>query len=132
MKDKKVISVKDFGHTKIYIRNDSIVEIRCSDNFTYEKEHIAQNIEYLKSIGTDLLVLNCVAPYTHISADARTFLAEGPHVGFVKAEAFWIQSLAQKILASFYTKIDKPKVPVKFLLDKKESENWLLSYLKTH
>lgn len=123
---REYIFIQNHGQSLINHRTDSIIEIQCSDNFTYEKEHIQQNIEYLKTIGTDLLILNCVAPYTQISAEARVFLAKGPHVGIVKAEAFWIQSLAQKLLASFYTKMDKPKVPVKFLLHEEEAVKWLL------
>jgi hypothetical protein len=124
-----IISKKDHGHTVICQNRNTIVEMHCADNFTYEVEHLLENLLYLKQIAGDkqLLVINYVAPYTQISTEARAFLANGSHKSFIKAEAYCIHSLAQKLLASFFVKIDKPKVPVKFFTKKEEAEKWLLS-----
>jgi hypothetical protein len=115
-----IISKKDHGHTVICQNRNTIIEMYCADNFTYEVEHLMENMLYLKEIAENnqLLILNYVAPYTQISTEARAF---------IKAEAYCIHSLAQKLLASFFVKIDKPKVPVKFFTKKEDAEKWLLS-----
>ena len=124
-----IISQKDHGHTIIYQNINTIVELHCADNFTFDIEHILENMRYLKQIADDqqLLILIYVAPYTQISPEARAFMAKADHLRFIKAEAFCIKSLAQKILASFYVKIDKPKVLVNFFENKEDAQSWLLS-----
>lgn len=117
----------DLGHTKFIIRKDGIIESICSDDFTYEKQHIQENLMFIKSQMKDkkLLVLNCVGQFTSISSEARAYVASGPHVDFIQAEAFLIQSLAQKIIARFFIKIDKPKVKANFFTKKEEAIEWL-------
>lgn len=123
------ISKKDHGHTIIIHNRNNIVEMYCADNFTYEVEHLMENMLYLNEIAKNnqLMILNYVAPYTQISTEARAYLAHGSHKSFIKAEAYCIHSLAQKLLASFFVKIDKPIVPVKFFTKKNDAKKWLLS-----
>lgn len=133
MLQNAILSKKDLGHTVFLQRTDRIVEAQCSDNFTYEIEHIAQNLDYLKSLaqGEKLLMLNCVAPYTHISAEARVFISKGAHLNIIKAEAYVIHSLAQKLIAQFFIRVDKPIVPANYFINKKETEKWLLKFNAT-
>lgn len=124
------LSEKNFGHTVLVERPNDIIEAICSDDFTYEVEHLKENMEYLSEIanGKKLLILNTVAPYTQISPEARAFLANGPHKEASRAEAFVIHTLAHKMVASFFLKVNKPKVPTKFFTDRHEALKWLLTY----
>ena len=124
----KIISNKDLGHTIFLLRSDGIVESQCADNFTYEVQHIIENLEYLKTLVKEekLLILNCVAPFTQISTEARDLLASGTHSNIIKAEAFVIHSLAQKLIAQFFIKVNKPVVKANYFKDKREAEKWLL------
>lgn len=124
----EVVNRIDLGHTVFFHKTNGIVESQCSDNFTYEVEHIAENLEHLKSMAGNgkLLMMNCVAPYTSLSAAARQFIAKGSQFDFIRAEAYVIHSVAQKMLATFFIRVDKPKVPTKFFLKKEEAELWLL------
>jgi hypothetical protein len=130
LSQSNIIAKIDLGHTVFIKKANGIVEAQCSDNFTYEIEHIKENLECLKSLAENgrLLMLNCLEPYTQLSAEARFFIAKGSHINIIKAEAFVIQSFAQKLIANFFIKVDKPKVPMNFFLKKEEAEKWLLKF----
>lgn len=128
--ESSVITKIDLGHTIFIQKTNGIVEARCSDNFIYELEHIKENLECLKFFSSNgrILMLNCLEPYTQISAEARVFLAKGPHINIIKAEAYVIHSVAQRLIANFFIKVDKPKVSMNFFLKKEEAEKWLLNH----
>jgi hypothetical protein len=117
----------DFGHSFIYLREDGIIQINCSDNFEYEVEHIKENLAAIKQLSGDkkVLVLNMAGNNASVTKEVREYVATAPHKSFVKAEAFVIGSLAQHLLASFYNKINKPIVPTGFFKNKQEAEYWL-------
>lgn len=125
-----IIAKIDLGHTIFIQRSNGIVEAHCSDNFTYEIEHIKENLENLKRLSSNgkLLMLNCLEPYTLLSSEARLFIAKGSQIDFIQAEAYVLQSLAQKLIATFFIRVDKPKVPTNFFVKKEEAEKWLLKF----
>ncbi len=126
----QIISTKDLGHTQMLLHSNGIIEAVCSDNFVYEVEHLNENLECIIdwSKSERKLILNTVAPYTSISAEARKHIANSPHLESLIAEAFVIHSLAHRILGSFFIKIDKPKLPTKFFNKREEAIEWLLSF----
>ncbi len=119
----------NLGHSVITRRPDGIVEIRCADNFIYEKQHIMQNHSCLRKIAGNgkILVLSITGPYTLISSEARSYTAQGHHKDFIAAEAFLISSMAQRIIANFYLKVSRPVVPANVFQhkDKEKAEEWL-------
>lgn len=125
-----IIAEIDLGHTIFIQKANGIVEAQCSDNFTYEIVHIQENLTHLKPLAENgkILMLNCLKPYTQLSAEARLFIAQGTHIDFIKAEAYVLHSLAQKLIATFFIRVDKPKVPTNFFTKKEEAEKWLLKF----
>jgi hypothetical protein len=126
----EIISTNDLGHTQMLLHANGIIEAVCSDNFVYEVEHLNENLECIIdwSKSEKKLMLNSVAPYTSITAEARKYIANSPHLESLIAEAFVIHSLAHRLLASFFIKIDKPKLPTKFFNKREEAIEWLLSF----
>ncbi|CAN5285095.1 hypothetical protein BH09BAC5_BH09BAC5_00190 [soil metagenome] len=120
----------DFGHSTISLRHDGIVEIITAPDFEYDVEHIKQNHAAIKEIAKNkrVLILSIVGENSTASKDVREFVAKAPHKDFVKAEAFVIQSLAQKLLANFFIKVNKPIVPAKFFKNVEDAEKWLKSF----
>lgn len=122
------------GHSSIYKREDGIIEIRCANDFTYDIADIKENHHFLEELaeGQKLLILNISEKYTSITSEARDYISKGHHEGFIKAEAFLIHSLAQRILANFFIKITKPKIPAAYYdyKDKEKAEAWLNSFRK--
>lgn len=122
------------GHSTIYKRSDGIIEIRCANDFTYDVDDIKENHHFLEELaeGKKLLILNISEKYTSITSEARDYVSKGPHEGFIRAEAFLIHSLAQRLLANFFIKMTKPRVPATFFdyKDKEKAEAWLNSFRK--
>lgn len=129
MNNPLIVQKIDHGHSVIFMRQDGIIEIDCSDNHEYSVEEIKENLHSIaKLIGSGkALVLNCAKPFTTASKEVRDFVAAAPHQNFIKAEAFVIHNLGQSMLGNFYMKVNKPIVPSKFFKNKREAENWLRS-----
>lgn len=128
--DKKQLPLIDLGHTTIILREDGIVQLNCSDNFTYDVLQIIENTKEIKKIANNqkVLVLNIAAPHTSVTKEVRDYLPVSNHHEFIEADAYVIQSLAQNLLANFYLKINKPNVPTQFFQSITLAENWLYSF----
>lgn len=126
----QTISKIDLGHSSIFLREDGIIEIDCADNFEYDVLEIKHNLSCIKMIAGNnkVLILNNAKAHTTITKEGREFLATGPHIDFVKAEAFIIHIMGQWILANFFLKINKPIVPAAFFKNKEDAEVWLKTF----
>jgi hypothetical protein len=56
-------------------------------------------------------------------------LSKNENNPYSKADAFVLNSIAQKILANFYVKINKPERPTKFFNNLDEALIWLKKYI---
>ena len=45
------------------------------------------------------------------------------------ADAYVLKSLAQKIIANFYIRLNKPKIPTNFFTDEDSAIEWLTTFL---
>lgn len=129
-----IIASYNLGHSTIVQRRDGIIELHCSDDFTYDVEHIKENQAHLKEMGQGkkVVVLNFTGHFTSITNDGRNHISAGSHKDYIAAEAFLIHSLPQRIMANFYIKINKPVVPTAYFSydQKEEAEEWLKGYLQ--
>ena len=74
-------------------------------------------------------LLHIVKDFVTVDQEAREFAASEEGLRFSKVEAYVINSLAHKILANFYMKVNRPSVPTRFFRTKKEAVEWLSKYL---
>ena len=122
----------DFGHSVIFLREDGIIQLNCNDDVVYEIPQIKENLDCIRKIGKGkkLPVLNISGKYTSASKDAREFTARAEFsIDCISAEAFVVNSVAQKIMANFYLRINKPKVPTAFFNNEKDAIIWLKKYI---
>jgi hypothetical protein len=117
-------------HAVIRLRTDLIIEITSADDFEYDVDAIKQNHEAIKQLKETpkALILNLAGKFTTVTTEVRDFVATAPHQSFIAAEAFVIQSLAQKILVQFYLKMNKPKVPANFFNSATKAVEWLKNF----
>jgi hypothetical protein len=98
----------------------------------YDLAQIKENHSVLEKIskrkGEPLLVYSVTGKYTGITSEASTYLTKGPHKNFIKAEAFIIQSTAQRLVANLYLKLSRPVVPAAYFKDVADAKNWLLLF----
>lgn len=114
--------------------------VKVIDN-SYYKVRVFENQEFTvddlknlvaaqkKNIGLVLPVLvfcenNAMADVLLLSK-----LSENENNPYSKADAFVLNSIAQKILANFYVKINKPERPTKFFNNLDEALIWLKKYI---
>ncbi len=122
----------DLGHTKIFKRSDGIIEVLCADSVVYDIPHIIENHNCMQKLanGGKVIKLTLAGKDTSITVELRDYLAFGYHHTFIAAECFLIDSLAQRIIANFYFKVHKPKVPMQYFSfkDRALAEEWLNNY----
>jgi len=114
--------------------------VKVIDN-SYYKVRVFENQEFTvddlknlvaaqkKNIGLVLPVLvfcenNAMADVLLLSK-----LSKNENNPYSKADAFVLNSIAQKILANFYVKINKPERPTKFFNNLDEASIWLKKYI---
>jgi hypothetical protein len=121
----------ELKHTTIIKRNDGIVEVHCGHDFYYNLKELKEIISgFEKILGPKRYpILYVAGDYTSISREAREFGASEEGTRCSLAEAVVIKSLAQKLLADLYLKLNKPVVPTRFFNSKKEAEIWLKAFL---
>lgn len=119
----------DLGHSKLILRSDNVLELICDDDTIYDVTIIKQvAVETGKLTGgKKCMQLTIAGKYSTISKEGREYAATEEAVEFTIAEAYVIQSLAQRILGNFYLKFNKPKVPTRLFTDKDKAEKWLKS-----
>lgn len=120
----------ELSHSTVELRNDGIVEV-----FFKEKVVIDLNVAHdITAVYDQLLenkkypLLHIVGNYVQATEEARVYGASAKGLKYSLAEAYVIRSLAQKILANFYMKVNKPSVPTRFFGSKKEAEAWLKTF----
>lgn len=127
----EIIKSVTFSHSVVALNPDGIILVNCLDNFCYDVVHIKDMLKgYEELIGNNKAPIMIIGQrYTTISAAARKFSATSEATRFSKAEAFVIHSLAQRILANFYLKMDKPLVPTTFHTSILSAEKWLKKFI---
>lgn len=114
------IEINDFGFYNVSVNE--------SEEFTIDDLKKLVNAE-AELGGEKLPVLVLCAEHASTNSELMNAMAKNANNPFSKADAFVIKSMAQKILANFYIKINKPERPTKFFNDRDEAINWLKTYL---
>ena len=110
--------------------DNSYYEVRVFENQDFTVDDLATLVEaQKKSVGLVLPVL--VICENNVLADVILLskLSQNEYNPYSKADAFVLNSIAQKILANFYTKINKPERPTKFFNNADEALIWLKQYM---
>lgn len=121
-----------FEYANVQLLTNGIVKIEMFDGHIIDLEesvqlNIAQGELFGGNEGLMLMVAHTTTQFTN---DAREFSASKEGLRFSIAEALVVKNLAQKILVSFYLKINKPPKPSKAFNTEDEAIKWLLSFRK--
>lgn len=127
-----IVKGVDLVHSTVCLRKDGILEIVCSDDTIMEVHHIREVLKATNEIGNGkrFPTITMAGKYTTVTKEAREFMATKEAVQFSIVEAYVIQSLAQKILANFYLKFNKPPVKTKIFTDKTKAILWLRTFVQ--
>lgn len=114
------VSINDFGYY--------LVTVNEKEDFSVED--LKKLVNAQKELGGERLpVLVLCSEHATTNSELLQSISKNENNPYSKADAFVIQSMAQKILANFYIKINKPERPTKFFNNKEEAIGWLKPFL---
>ena len=117
---------KNFRLTK----HEDLYEIDVFANSEFGFCELRELIEVQKEMGGQRLpVLILCGEYTTSDVSFLKHLSKNGNDPYSSADAFVIQSIAQKLLANFYIKMVRPERPTKFFTSKDEARKWLRQFI---
>jgi hypothetical protein len=117
----------EHNNAYIYKLENGIIKVQIKDNVSIEEKDIIE----IKNINTELsnrkqyFLLFIAGKDAHISKEARELSAEEEMSKNKLAQAFVINSLAQKIIVDFFINVQKPSVLTKVFTDEEKALKWL-------
>ena len=125
----QVIREIDLGFAKLQLFDPEMVRIEMMGDLVIgvkEAREINDTIGLL-SENKETLVLMLADELTQFDSEAREFSASREGTRYTIADAIVVKNLAQRLLADFYLKFNKPKKPSKIFSTEKEAVLWLFS-----
>ena len=110
--------------------DNTIIRLEMFDNVTIgvDECRLLNNAIGELSDSKESLVLMVPGNSTHFSSESRTFSASEEGLRYTIADAMVVNNLAQKLIVSFYLKVNKPPKPSKAFSTEEDAMNWLLSF----
>jgi hypothetical protein len=127
-----ILNSVDLPYATVRKTSDGIVRVDFKDNCDISETESSTICDYIWEMAeyNDALVLMKPGNGTEFDQSARNFSAGPNGTRFTLADAIVVESLAHKLIANFYLKINKPLVPTRVFSNTKEAEKWLLSFKK--
>ena len=119
---KSIVSLIDGCILHIYLKAGSEIELA-------DAGLIVEAMGKLSG-GKKMPVLIDAGEFTSIDKEVRVFSASAESNIYTLADAIAYYSLAQKLIADFYVKYNKPVVPTKVFAKKPEAIDWLKGFIK--
>lgn len=125
--------MSNFYQDKIFsvkVIDNSYYEVRVFENQDFTVDDLAKLVDAQKNNGGLVLPVLVICE-NNVLADVILLskLSQNEYNPYSKADAFVLNSMAQKILANFYIKINKPERPTKFFNNADEALIWLKQYM---
>ena len=119
-----------FSNFEVCINDYGFYLVSVNETEEFSVEDLKKLVLAQQELGGEKLpVLVLCSEHATTNSDLLTAISKNENNPYSKADAFVIHSMAQKILANFYIKINKPERPTKFFNDKNEAINWLKPFI---
>lgn len=115
------ISIRSDGIMHVTMKNKEEFGIDEVKLIRRTRKELAQGKSYPILYTGDKLVLP--------TKEARAYMAEKTDQELAKAEAMIIKSLPQRMIASTYIRINKPKCPTRFFENESDAIEWLKEFV---
>ncbi|MFI5151009.1 MAG: hypothetical protein ACHQRM_14835 [Bacteroidia bacterium] len=111
-----------------FLREDGIFQVNLLPHETFSIQDVKELVEVKQKLFGTQLVKNLwiIGEHTAPDHEAREYSTTGDRAYNRRADAFVIHSLSQRLVANFYLKVNKPKVPTHFFSEEKDAVEWLL------
>jgi hypothetical protein len=121
---KSVVTLLDNGIIHIHLKAGAEIELSDAVSIVEAMEKIGKGKKYP--------VLIDAGEFISIDKEVRVFSAGKEGNIFTLADAIAYYSLAQKLMADFYIKHNKPIVPTRAFSNKTDAVKWLETFRKKH
>jgi phenylalanyl-tRNA synthetase beta subunit len=119
-----------FSNFELQIQENGFYEISVNEKNDFKIDDLKKLVAAEAELGGEKLpVLVLCSEHASTDAELLKALSKNSNNPYSKADAFVIKSMAQKIMANFYLKINKPERPTKFFNNKQDALIWLKQYL---
>jgi len=119
-----------FSNFEVCISDYGYYLVTVNEKEEFSVEDLKKLVNAQKELGAEKLpVLVLCSEHATTNSELLQSISKNENNPHSKADAFVIQSMAQKILANFYIKINKTERPTKFFNNKEEAINWLKPFL---
>jgi hypothetical protein len=109
-----------------------IFRIECEEDVVYDVQMVRENLSCIRKLAEGKLVpvYSLAGKYTLATKEAREYVAKAEMSRTIlSAEAFVVQSASQRIIANFYLRINKPRIPTAFFKKEEDAVKWLKKFL---
>lgn len=122
----------DYPKFTFTLRKDGIVYYKTKPNVTINIDDIMEHYRYFenKYSGQEFLNIYEFAENSDMDDDVRKWASDPSGNSFTIADAFVINSMAQKLIGNFYLTFHRPVKPTKLFNELQEAEKWLKSFSK--
>lgn len=121
----------DIDIANISIRSDGImhVSMKAKNEFGLDDVKLIRSTRKEISQGKSYPILYTGDKLVLPTKEARAYMAEKSDEALALAEAMIIKSMPQRLIASTYIRINKPKCPTGFFEKEVDAIEWLKKYL---
>ena len=114
-------------HSRVFIREDGILQIEIQDNTYFEVKDAHELVAAAEELGGGKRFLNLIftGKDTLLDTKARVLSSSKEGSRLKLADAFVINTIAQKLIANFIVKAQNPAVPTSFFRDEESAVKWL-------
>ncbi len=118
---------------EVRLRKDGILHIHIPSGAEMQLGDAVQVVEAMRVLGKGKKypVLIDAGEFATIDKEVRIFSAGEESNIYTLADAIAYSSLAQKLVADFYVKHNKPVVPTQVFPDKAGALKWLKTFVKS-
>lgn len=126
--EEKLVRRIEINEAIVGLREDGIVHV-------YYRPHTEINIDLQEKLldvlqditgGVKTAIIYQAGEYCTVTKDARENAIAIEHLSPTRASVVYVKNLAQRMIAEFYYKFNKPKQPYKVVSDFDEGIKWLL------
>lgn len=118
-----------FDNFEVEINDLGFYVVSVNETEEFSVEDLKKLVDAEAKLGAEKLpVLVLCSEHATTNSDLLNSISKNENNPYSKADGFVIKSMAQKILANFYVKINKPERPTKFFNSKDEALKWLNLY----
>jgi hypothetical protein len=127
----QIITLKEINtpEARIKLRSDGIVHVHYKKNVVIDSETQVSMRAHFQELapGKRLKYIFSADAGVTFTKEARENSVNSQHDSPIAAYAILANNVAYRIIANFYLKVNKPRVPYKMFAEMEEAEKWLHS-----